>query len=112
MRVEQQTGRRSLLLAEKIKERNITQADVAIALNITRASMSRKMNGMQPFKIVEIFKIIKILDIPKEEIYDVFFKEYEPVIDMDSVWAALETTGAMKAPYSLHENNYPTEGKD
>lgn len=72
MRVEQQTGRRCTLLAEKIKERGITQADVAIGLDITRASMSRKMNGMQPFKIIEIFKIIQILEIPKEEIYDIF----------------------------------------
>lgn len=111
MRVEQQTGRRCTLLAEKIKERGITQADVAIGLDITRASMSRKMNGMQPFKIIEIFKIIQILGIPKEEIYDIFFKEYENVIDMDDVWAALEMSGAMKAPHSLRETSY-TDGKD
>ena len=104
--LEQQTGQKCILLEKKMKEKNLSQTDIAIALNITRASISRKINGWQPFKIVEVFKLIQILGISKEEIYDCFLKDYEGAVDMDTVYAALELNGSMEAPHPLRDEAY------
>lgn len=44
-------------------------------LGISRASVSAKLNSKVPFSITEMDTSIVILKIPKDEIYDYFFRK-------------------------------------
>lgn len=87
-----------MMLKRIMDKERITQTDVAVGLNVTRTTMSRKMTGKQPFKAVEMYKIIRMLNIPKEMVYDIFFKDFEKTVDIKSVWDALEAAGIMESP--------------
>lgn len=105
-----------MMLKQIMDKERFTQTDVAVALNVTRTTMSRKMTGKQPFKAVEMYKVIRMLNIPKEKVYDVFFKDFESTVDMDSVWSALQAAGIMEIPASEAEEQKTEEnyfnGKD
>lgn len=101
MQHEKVRGTQPLMMLKKIMDKErFTQTDVAVALNVTRTTMSRKMTGKQPFKTIEIYKIIRMLNIPKEQVYDVFFSDFEKTVNMDSVWDALQAAGIMEVPES------------
>lgn len=54
-----------------IKEKELTQEEIAQRLNISKSTFNLKINGNAYFSQEEIFKISTILDIP-----DNLFKEY------------------------------------
>lgn len=64
-------------LRELMIERGLTHEAVSDKLGITKTTFSRKINGQQPFKTVEIYKLVAFLKIPKNDIYDYFFQELD-----------------------------------
>ena len=54
-----------------IKEKQLTQEEMAQKLNISKSTFNLKINGNAYFSQEEIFKISRILNIP-----DNLFKEY------------------------------------
>jgi DNA-binding XRE family transcriptional regulator len=50
-----------------------SQLDLAEALGITEQSMSYKINGKQPFKSNEIYKIKKLYSLTPNQIDTIFF---------------------------------------
>lgn len=59
------------LLKAKIAEKGETQKSVAKAIGISENSLSRKMNGLREFRLSEVFKLCKVLDIDNPR--DIFF---------------------------------------
>lgn len=51
------------------------QIDLAKAMGITKASMSVKMQGKNPFKLEEVRFIAKRYDLTNDEIVDIFVNE-------------------------------------
>jgi len=60
-------------LRERILLRYSTLGDFAVALGISRASLSLKLNNGSEFTASEIRKACELLDIPVAEIGDYFF---------------------------------------
>ena len=50
-----------------------TQGDLANALGISETSLSSKLNGKQPFKSNEIYKIKKLYSLTPNQIDTIFF---------------------------------------
>lgn len=62
-----------LKLRGKIRETKLTEAKLANLLNISKSSISSRINGKSQWKIDEIEKTCKILNIPVEMIGEYFF---------------------------------------
>ncbi len=62
-------------LKGRIKEKGFTQEDIANNLGINKSTISLRLNNQSLFVQDEINKIIKLLEIPGEEIKEYFFEE-------------------------------------
>ena len=60
-------------LLGKIREKDMTQADVASAIGINLATLNAKINGRSYFTSYEIINLCSLLEIPKAEIGSYFF---------------------------------------
>ena len=60
-------------LKGKIKEKGLTQEELANKIEIDKSTLSLKINNQSVFTQEEIFKIINILGIAPEEIEEYFF---------------------------------------
>ena len=60
-------------LKGKIKEKGLTQEELANKIEIDKSTLSLKINNQSVFTQEEIFKIINILEISPEEIEEYFF---------------------------------------
>ena len=57
----------------RMKELEITQADVAKALNIAQPTANQKINNIRPFDLEEAETLTKLLDIAPEDFGVYFF---------------------------------------
>lgn len=62
-------------LRGRIKEKGYTQEDVAKRIGIAESTLSLRLNNQALFVQDEIFNLVKMLDIPAEEIKSYFFEE-------------------------------------
>ena len=62
-------------LRGRIKEKGYTQEDIAKKIGIAESTFSLRLNNQSLFIQDEINEIIKILEIPAEEIKPYFFEE-------------------------------------
>ena len=62
-------------LLGKMKEKGITQCELAKAINTTTPTLNMKLNNNSRFRQDEIFNICNTLDIPCDELGEYFFKE-------------------------------------
>lgn len=62
-------------LKGKMKEKGLTQEDVAKHINRGKSTFCLKLNNQSLFVQDEISEIIKLLEIPAEEIKEYFFTE-------------------------------------
>ncbi len=62
-------------LRGKMIEKYGTQADFAKAYGVSNTTLSCKMQNKRPFTTRDILKMVKMLDIPKEEVGVYFFTE-------------------------------------
>lgn len=62
-------------LRGRIKEKLGSEIEYAKRLEISRASISAKLNNVVYFSVSEIDKSVIILEIPPAEIYDYFFRK-------------------------------------
>lgn len=60
-------------LLGRMKERNITQTDLARALNISAQALNNKLNGRSVFTQKEIFSACGALEIELSDIAQYFF---------------------------------------
>lgn len=60
-------------LLGRLKEKNLTQDQLAVKIGISPASMNLKLNNKSPFKQNEILAICDVLDIDYSEIPAYFF---------------------------------------
>lgn len=58
-----------------IRERGLTQEDVAEEINVACSTFNLKLNGNAFFTQEEIYKISNLFKIPKESFYEYFFTE-------------------------------------
>lgn len=56
-----------------IREKRLTQEDVAKKIGIAYSTFNLKINAKAYFSQDEIYKISNLLEIPKDKIYDYFF---------------------------------------
>lgn len=61
------------LLKAKIKEKGLTQEDVAIKIGINPATLSHKVNNVKVFSIDEAQKLVFILDLSSNDSQAIFF---------------------------------------
>lgn len=64
---------RFLKLRGRIKEKGLTEQDFAKLINLSRTSLSMRLNGKAAWNLPEIKVICKILSIPDEEVAEYFF---------------------------------------
>lgn len=62
-------------LLGRIREKGLTQKQLAEKIGITHGTLSVKLNEKYPFTTRDINAICKVLDISKGEIGDYFFAE-------------------------------------
>lgn len=62
-------------LKGRMKQKGITQEELALEIGIDKSTLSLKLNNQSLFTQDEINKIVKILEIPAEEIKEYFFTE-------------------------------------
>lgn len=60
-------------LRGRMREKDVTQAEMASLLGITPTGLYKKLKGEAPFKIDEAFKIFRALDLPESEMRLYFF---------------------------------------
>ena len=60
-------------LLGRMKEKGLTQSQIASALDKNESTISSKLNGKFSFTVVEIDTICKLLDIGNDEIGTYFF---------------------------------------
>ena len=58
-----------------IRERGLTQEDVAEEIDVAYSTFNLKLNGNAFFTQEEIYKISNLFKIPKEIFYEYFFTE-------------------------------------
>ncbi len=63
------------LLREKMREKNISQKEMAALIPMSESHFCKKLSGEYPFKQSEIVRICEILDIDAGEIHAYFFTE-------------------------------------
>lgn len=56
-----------------IREKKLTQEDMAKEIDVAYSTFNLKINGNAYFSQDEIYRISNFLKIPKEKIYDYFF---------------------------------------
>lgn len=56
-----------------IRERGLTQEDVAEEIDVAYSTFNLKLNGNAFFTQEEIYKISNLFEIPKESFYEYFF---------------------------------------
>ena len=61
------------MLKERMKERDVTQKDVAEALGIAAPTVSQKLNGVRPIYLSEAMAIASMLGIESGEFEKYFF---------------------------------------
>ena len=61
-------------LNNAIQSKGLKLEFVAKSIGISIGSMSNKMNGKTDFKLPEVQKLIKLLNLSIEEANDIFFK--------------------------------------
>ena len=61
-------------LKGRMREKDMTQAEMASLLGITPTGLYKKLKGEAPFKIDEAFKIFTALDLPETELRSYFFE--------------------------------------
>lgn len=62
-----------VLLKEAIKERGISITFLAKKIGISREGFYKKMNGTTEYKVSEVSKIKKILNLTDKDIDEIFF---------------------------------------
>ena len=62
-------------LRKKIREKFWTDKEFAEAIGMNNSTLSLRLNNKIAWKLYEIKKVIKVLDIPMEEIPYYFFSE-------------------------------------
>lgn len=62
-------------LKGRIKEKGLTQEEIANSINKDKSTLSLKLNNQSLFVQDEITQIVKLLEIPAEKIKDYFFTE-------------------------------------
>ena len=62
-------------LKGRMKELNITQADVAKALNIAQSTVNQKINNNRPFDLDEAEALAKMLGIESRDFGKYFFAQ-------------------------------------
>lgn len=62
-----------LKLRGKMVEKGMNVGSLASAMNIDRATLYRKLNDSEKFTVGEVAKINDVLELTKEEAYDIFF---------------------------------------
>lgn len=66
-----------MINANKLKgrmvEKRISQQQAARALGIQQPTFSQKCNGVREFKVGEVQRLVKLLEIPDEEVTEYFF---------------------------------------
>ena len=60
-------------LLGKLREKHLTQEQLAKAIGMNKSTLNLKLNGRYPFTTKEIDGICKVLDIPNQEIGEYFF---------------------------------------
>lgn len=60
-------------LLGRMREKNITQDNLAKKINLQSPTLSQKLNNKARFKQIEISRICDVLDISASEIGDYFF---------------------------------------
>lgn len=60
-------------LKGRMKELNVRQIDLAKELGMSLSTFSLRIMGVHYFTQSDIAKMIKVLDIPKEQVVDYFF---------------------------------------
>lgn len=63
-------------LKGRIKEKVETQRNLALKMNTSPTLLSFKLNHKVDFSMNDIYKMVNILEIPKDEIYDYFFSRF------------------------------------
>ena len=56
-------------LRGRMRERNITQADMAAALGCSTVCVSQRLCAKSPWQLDEMYVIMSILHIPTEDMY-------------------------------------------
>ena len=60
-------------LLGRMAEKGLKKGAVAKMLGITDRSLSNKLYGRNDWKLTEVYRLIEMLDISYEDIYDYFF---------------------------------------
>ena len=60
-------------LIGRMAEKKCSRENVAKALGISSVTFRRKLIGEYDWKLSEVYKLISLLEIPDEEIFDYFF---------------------------------------
>lgn len=63
---------RNLLLA-KIKEQGLLMGDFLALLDMPKSTWSKKIRGINEFNRFEMQRIIDILNLDKQDVFDIFF---------------------------------------
>ncbi|WP_288847585.1 DUF739 family protein [uncultured Sneathia sp.] len=62
-------------LKDKIKEKGYILEYIAKELGISPVTLNSKIKGTCPFKLPELYKLVDVLDLKKEEILNIFFEK-------------------------------------
>ena len=62
-------------LVGRMAELDYTQEKLALELNLSQTTLSRKLNGLSQFTYDEMVKLIEVLDIKDEQISEYFFSD-------------------------------------
>ena len=65
----------SVLLKKRIKGKGISITLLAEKVGISREGFYKKMNGITEFKISEVLRIKKILNLSEKDANEIFFNE-------------------------------------
>ena len=63
----------SEMIKARMKEKNVTQKDIAVILGIAAPTVSQKINGVRPMDLEEARRIAEKLDIVPSEFGRYFF---------------------------------------
>ena len=63
-------------LRGKIKEVFGSESSFCDKMNISRSTLSDKLNNKSDFTRKEMIKIVNLLDIKKDEVFDLFFLKF------------------------------------
>lgn len=69
----------SKLLNLEIRKSGLSRVEVAEKLGLSLVSLGKKINNKVEFKASEIYKLIFLLDIGDEQVFNIFFAD---VVDL------------------------------